>query len=93
MKGTTARRKSHRDFFFSFHWTSEKKREQKSDSFVLFQPIVGLWLTSDPGAESDSRPRVHAIGQGGGGGQGEDLLLGELRGGRVLGGQDVLDLR
>ena len=35
---------------------------------------------------------MHAIGHGGIGGQGENLLVGELRGGGALGRQDVLDL-
>lgn len=74
----------------SFQWTSEYTK----NLFVLSrQPIVAVCLTSGPGADSDSCARVHAIGQSAIGRQGEDLLVGELRGRGALGGQDVLDLR
>lgn len=66
------------DNCLSFKWTSETLK-------FFGQPIAALCLTSGPTADSDSRPRVHAIGQGG-------IGQGELRGGWALGRQDVLNL-
>lgn len=50
--------------------------------------MVTSCLTSGPGAGSDPHPWLHPIG-----GEGEEVLVGELRGGGAVGGQDVLDLR
>lgn len=53
---------------------------------------AGLSLTSGLQADFGPRPRLNAIGHGGISGQGEDVLVSELRGGLALGGQNILDL-